>query len=190
MFNRKAVVILMCVAAIGLFYVGQAICQEAQEDRGDQQQQDRGRNQRDPGQMRQRMMDRMKDTLGATDEEWKALEPKVEKVMTLSMDARGGMMMGRGMMGRGRGGRDATSRPARESQTQPQPQSEVAKATQALTTVLDKSEAAPEEIKTALANLRDAKAKAKVELETAQKDLREVLSVRQEARLVMMGLLD
>ncbi len=190
MFNRKAVVILMCVAAIGLFYVGQAICQEAQEDRGDQQQQNRGRNGRDPAQMRQRMMDRMKDTLGATDEEWKALGPKVEKVMTLSMDARGGigMMMGRGMMGRNRGGQDASSRPARDNQSQPQ--SEVAKATQALSAVLDKGDAAPDEIKTALTKLRDIKAKAKTDLEAAQKDLREVLSVRQEARLVMMGMLD
>ncbi|MGE5608946.1 MAG: hypothetical protein ACM359_06815, partial [Bacillota bacterium] len=35
----------------------------------------------DPAQFRQRMMDRMKERLGASDDEWKVLQPKFEKVM-------------------------------------------------------------------------------------------------------------
>jgi len=34
----------------------------------------------DPAQFRQRMDERMKEALGATDEEWKVLQPKIEKV--------------------------------------------------------------------------------------------------------------
>ena len=41
----------------------------------------------DPAAMRQQMMDRMKETLGASDDEWKALQPKLEKVMTAQRDS-------------------------------------------------------------------------------------------------------
>jgi hypothetical protein len=179
MFNRKALLILMCLVAVGVIYVGQAICQQGEPNQGPQGRRARGAG-FDPAQMRQRMTDRMREALGASDEEWKALEPKVEKVMTLSMETRGGM----GMMGRGRTGRGPTSQPSPEAQT------EAAKAAQALSTVLENKEAKPDEIKTSLQNLRDARAKAKTELEQAQKDLREVLTVRQEAQLVLMGMLD
>ena len=49
----------------------------------------------------------MKENFGATDDEWKVLQPKIEKVMTLRMQAggMGGMMMGGGGRGR-RGGGD------------------------------------------------------------------------------------
>src|SRR5258708_4012287 len=56
----------------------------------------------DPAQMRERMMTRIKEQLGASDDEWKALQPAVEKVMTAQRDARAG---GRGGPGGGRGGR-------------------------------------------------------------------------------------
>ena len=55
--------------------------------------------------------------------------------------------------------------------------------------VLDNKDAAPAEIKTALQALRDARAKAETALEAAQKELKEVLTVRQEAVLVQRGLL-
>src|SRR4051812_341802 len=56
----------------------------------------------DPAQARERMMTRIKEQLGASDDEWKALQPAVEKVMTAQRDTRGGG--GRGGPG-GRGGR-------------------------------------------------------------------------------------
>ena len=49
--------------------------------------------------------------------------------------------------------------------------------------------ATPDQIKTKLTALRDARAKAKTELEKAQKDLRDMLTVKQEAILVMMNVL-
>ena len=63
----------------------------------------------DPAQFRQMMNDRMKELMGANDEEWKALQPRIEKVQQLSRDASnfGGMGLlmdfGQGGGGRGRG---------------------------------------------------------------------------------------
>jgi hypothetical protein len=46
------------------------------------------------------------------------------------------------------------------------------------------------QIKEKLTALRDARAKARQELATAQAELKELLSVKQEAQFVMMGILD
>src|SRR5262245_66299436 len=51
----------------------------------------------DPEQMRQRMMERYKEALGMSDDEWKLASPKIEKVMAAQRDARfGGFMAGFG----------------------------------------------------------------------------------------------
>lgn len=44
--------------------------------------------------------------------------------------------------------------------------------------------------KAALTALREARAKAREELEKAQKELKDLLTLKQEARLVTMGLLE
>jgi Spy/CpxP family protein refolding chaperone len=59
-----------------------------------------------------------------------------------------------------------------------------------LQTTLDNKDAKPEEIKAKLTALRDARNKAKEDLTKAQADLKELLTQRQEAVLVNMGLLD
>jgi hypothetical protein len=131
-------------------------------------------------------MQRIKEQLGATDEEWTALQPKLEKLMTAQRDTRGGGF-GRGG-GRRRGGPDGggnTNDPNAQ-----QNQSAVAKAQADLRTVLDNKDSKPEEIKAKLAALRDAREKAKADVTAAQKDLRELLTQRQEAVLVNMGFLD
>src|SRR5436190_17070221 len=59
----------------------------------------------DPAQARQMMMDRLKEQLGASDDEWKVLQPKVEKVMDSRRDAQtGGGGLGFLGGGGGRGG--------------------------------------------------------------------------------------
>jgi hypothetical protein len=189
---RRAFVVFVTVALlVGAGWVGQAFAEEnppaapaapAATNAG-------APGGRDPEQMRQRMeqfrqqmSDRMKQAFGATDEEWKVLQPKIEKVQTLARQSRGGRM---GFMGgRGRGGNDRGGPPSDRSQ------SEVEKKAEALQKVLDNKEAKVEEIKAALTGLREARATAKKELEAAQKDLREVLTVRQEAQCVAMGLLE
>ena len=129
----------------------------------------------DPNSIRKMYADRIKQALGATDEEWTILEPKIEKVTLLRMQMQGG---GMGMMIMGMFGR-----PGAEP-------SDLMKAQQALAQVLAKKDAAPGDINDALKALRAAKAKAKVELEKAQAELKEVLTLRQEAQLVQMGTMD
>jgi len=138
-------------------------------------------------QFRQQMSDRMKQTFGATDEEWKIIQPRIEKVQTLSRQSRGGGFGGgRGGPGGGRGGPGGPG----GGQPSDQPQSAVDKASADLQKVLDNKDAPVEEIKAALGALRAARAAAKKELEAAQKELREVLSLRQEGQGVRMGLLE
>jgi hypothetical protein len=147
--------------------------------------------QRDPEQMRQRMeqfrqqmADRMKQELGVNDEEWKVLQPKIEKVQTLARQSRGGGMGPMGGFGR-RG-----PRPGAEADANRPLQTELDKKVAELRKILENKEAKPEEIKPALAALREVRAKAKAELEAAQKELRDIITVGQEARLVLMGVLD
>ena len=56
----------------------------------------------DPAQFRQQMMDDIKTQLGATDDEFKALQPKIEKVFDDTRQLRAAQAMG---FGGGRGGR-------------------------------------------------------------------------------------
>jgi len=178
------------VAALGFAFISQVFAQESRPARG-------GRGGTfDPAQFQAQMDKAMQDRLGVTEDEWKVLQPKIEKVRTAQRDARGGGMFGMGgpgMGGRGgRGGRGGNNPPA-DQPAQPDnapAQSEVQKASTALGKVLENKEAKPEDIKAALTTLRDAKVKAKTELEKAQKDLKEVLTLKQEAQFVMMGMLE
>jgi len=63
----------------------------------------------------------------------------------------------------------------------------VEKAQEQLRTTLENQSASPDEIKKNLTALREAREKAKQELAAAQQELRQILTVRQEAQLVMMG---
>lgn len=133
--------------------------------------------------MRAQMSKRTQEAMGATDAEWAVLGPKIEKVQQLQFQAMAGR--GMGMMGGGRGGRGGgPGGPAAG------PANPVADAARELQTLLENKDATPEQIKAKLTALRDARAKAKEELTKAQTELREVLSVRQEAVLVERGTLD
>jgi hypothetical protein len=133
----------------------------------------------DPAQMRQRMLDNLKEQLGASDDEFAALQPKIEKVMTAERNLNAGRMR----MFRGRRG-------GNNNQDNQQATSPVETKAKDLQDTLDNKDAKPDDIKAKLDALRDAKSKAKDELTGAQKDLKDVLTLRQEAVLVEMGLLD
>lgn len=152
----------------------------------------------DPTQMHEQAMDRMKQALQVGDEEWKALEPKLDKVMTLSREAGG---FGPGRMGGGppRGGRGGPGAPGaprppiggREGARRgPQGQSQIGQAAEALQTTLGDSQATPDQITAKLSALRAARESAKQELAAAREAVRELVTPRQEAELVLMGLLD
>lgn len=148
-----------------------------------------------------RMMNIYKENLGASDTEWKIIEPKLNKVLEIQRQSRfSGMrgMMGRGMMGRGRGGDRGSrggadrggDRGGRGSRESDRPETEIQKASAALADVLEKKSSTSEQIKAKLLELRKAKEKAKQTLAAAQKDLKSVLTVRQEATLVSSGILE
>ena len=158
-----------------------------------------GRGNFDPEQFRQRMMERYKERLEVTNnDEWKLIQERIEKVTTAQRDARSG---GFGGFGGGRGGRrgggaggDTAPAPAAAADAgatarnrggfggEPSPDAD------ALQKAID-AKASPEELKTKLAKLRDSQKEKEAKLVKAQEDLRAVLTVRQEATAVLMGLL-
>lgn len=142
---------------------------------------------RDPGQMRQMMNDRIKEALGATDEEWQVIGPRLEKVSTLQREAAAGGSM-RALFGvrGGRGGAGGQQRPDAPERER----SAVEQAMGDLQQVVDDESAAADQIKQKLTALREAREKAKQQLVKAQQELREVLTLRQEAQLVLFGMLD
>ena len=172
---RKAVLgaVLLCL----VFGLSTAMAGEAGAGRG------QGRERMDPEQMRQRMSERMKETLKVSDEDWKALGPMVEKVQTLARELTGAgarMLMGR-----------------RAGDTQPQPaadnaaeQSPVAVAASALQTLLDNEKSSVDDIKAGLKTYREAREKAKQEVDKAKAALLEVVTLRQETQLVLMSVLE
>lgn len=153
---------------------------------------DSGRGGFDREAMQERMMTMMQERMGASDEEWTVIKPRLSEVMELSRNANSSNGM-RNMMGRGgRGGRggDRGDRGGRDTQQSEEETSAVQKASTELQETLEKEAPSAAEIKAKLTALRGAREKAKQELVTSQKKLREVLTLKQEAQLVMMGLLD
>ena len=164
----------------------------------------------DPEQFRQRMQERLKERLAASDEEWKVIQPKIDKVMTLqrqSTSGRGmGMLFGGGRGGRGPGGGGpggggpGAGGPGGGGPGGggggfgggpggPQDDSPVAQKARDLQQSIDNN-AGAEELKAKLAALREARAKAREQLTAAQGELKELLTAKQEAALVVMGLLE
>ena len=146
----------------------------------------RSRGNFDPSQFQQQMMDRIKEQLEITDDaEWKAIQPKIQKVMDLRRELMSSM--GRGMFGRRFGGGDSNSgdsgRPRGGGMFgPPSPESE------ALQKAVD-GKASNSEMKAVIAKYQEARKAKTAELEKAQADLRSVLSVRQEAVATLDGLL-
>lgn len=175
--------IIPVVAAALVLQGGIAVSQEAEggrrgEGRGGER--GEGGERRSPEEFRQRMNERMKESLKASDDEWAVIQPLIEKVTTKQREASGNRFGGRGGRG-GRGGDDNNSG---------QSQSAAATASQALRTTLENESASPDEIKAKLTAVREARKNASAEVEKAREELKAVLSVRQEAALVSMGILE
>lgn len=171
--KKGVVVVLVALLAAG----GALMAQEREEGRR------RWRGRFDPEQMRQRMMERLQERLGADDEEWTVIGPRLEKVMELSRELRGPGMMA--LFGRGRrpGGRG----PGAEDEGERSP---VVEAAQGLQSALEDSSADASTVKERLTEYQAAREKVRQQLTKAEQKLREVLTVRQEARLVLMGTLE
>jgi hypothetical protein len=150
--------------------------QRGEGDRG----QRRGPSEAERQEWMQRARDRMsaelKERLGANDEEWAVIRPRLEKVSELRV--RSAMGGGFGFRGRGSDG-GAGDRPV----------SEIDAKSRALREAID-ANASPEKLKQAMTELRAARQKQQAEAKAAADHLREVLSLKQEAVLVSMGILE
>jgi hypothetical protein len=134
-----------------------------------------GRGNFDPAEMRARMMERYQEQLGFSDAEFKAIQPLIEDVQTKQREARGGRG---GMMFGGRGG--AGGRGGRGGNQDADPELE------ALQSAIESGS----NIEAKLAAFRAARDKKEADLKKAQDTLKSVLTVKQEAQAVLMGIIN
>jgi len=143
----------------------------------------------------------IKTQLKATDDEWAVIQPLLQKVQDLQRAARGGGGFGGGPGGQGGFGRqrgggqggNGGNGGGNNPPPTPDPNAPVvpgqAEAT-ALRTALASDSTSNDDIKAKLAALRDARKKTAADLAAARADLQKVLTLRQEAVLVNMGVLE
>ena len=128
-------------------------------------------------QFRQKMNEYLKTALKVSDEEWSVIQPLLEKVQTKQRES---FASRASLFGGHRGGGDRSSRSDRPASPE----------TDALKAALETESAAPADIKTRLEAVRAARKNGLAELDQAREDLRKVLTLRQEATLVMIGILE
>jgi hypothetical protein len=143
-----------------------------------------GRGNMDPAAMIQMQLAGIKTQLSATDQEWTVLEPLIGDV--LKNQPQGG---GRGMMGgRNRGGQPA------DPNAPPNPRAAAMAASNpeqaALQQAVMSDTATPDEIKAKLAAYRAAIIKKAEAVKAAREKLQKVVTVKQEALLVLRGILE
>lgn len=142
----------------------------------------------DPAEMRQRMMERYQEQLGASTEEWKVIEPLLTDVMEKQRAASGSRFGGMGMTMRGPRGAGNQGGDAQGGNRQrgnrfggePDP------AVEALQKAIDDN-APASELKTKITAVRESRKKAEAELNASREKLRAVLTAKQEAQLTLMG---
>lgn len=158
-----------------------------------------GRGQQmDPTQFRQQLQDRaqefFREQLAVTnDEEWSVIGPRISAVTLLKTETvmnamgamRGIMAANRGATGQAGNGQGNPNRRMGGLGAFAQSTAEA----DALQVAIDGNLPA-EQLKAAMARLREARKRKQAQLAAAQDQLREVLTVRQEAILVSLGMLD
>lgn len=188
MLRQRILLVVIGVAFAGVL-IGQAISQEEGRSgsRG-------GGGQRSPEEMRKRIeqwnreaAERLRTSLNASEEQWVVIQPRVEKVQTVMRQIRVRQTRNRF---RTRGERTTASSRRSDDAGVARPQSAIEKSRQTLRELLEDEKSSNEKLESALKALRVATTKLEQELEKARGSLREVVNVRQEARLVLMGLLD
>jgi hypothetical protein len=149
-----------------------------------------------PEEFRARMEERLKTSLKVSDDEWKVLQPLIEKVGEKQRDAMSGRFGGFGGGGRGPGGGGAGGGGATAQSgggggdRAGRGNRGGSEESQALRTALESETTPADEIKAKLTAVREQRKKAAAELAAARAELQKVVTVRQEAVLVSMGLLD
>src|SRR5580765_1017854 len=145
---------------------------------------------------RQRMMDNYRERLEIKGEdEWKAIQPLIVKVTDARREIGFGGGFGRGAGGRrggggngGGGNNDAQANGNNQGGRRGFPGGEPSPEAEELQKAID-SNASKDELKAKLAKVREARKDKEAKLAKAQEDLKKVLTVKQEATAVLMGLL-
>jgi len=156
----------------------------------------------------------MKEALEADEQQWKVIEPKLRKVkacreqafvgiglpfqssftgFTSAPGQTGGQNFGGwagGFQYQTGGGRGAVAHSSSPWKDSGRPPTEGERICDELFDLLQDRNSQPEEIRQKMDALRRARVKAGKQLAKAQQELREVLTFRQQARLVLMGWLD
>jgi len=144
--------------------------------------QGRQRGNWDPAQMQQRMLDRVQEQLGFTnDTDWDTVKPLVQKVMDARRDVFSGQMRGMFGGGRNRGGGQGGPGGGMMGQTSPEQE--------ALQKAIDDN-APTAQIKSLLAKYKALQKTKQANLEAAQADLKAVLNSKQEAQAYLLGLVN
>jgi hypothetical protein len=188
-------VITMCaVVAVIALSIGDASAQNNGGGNGGGGRRNRGGNggNFDPAQMQQRRLDNVRQQLDFTnDTDWSAVQPLIQKVLDAQQAARGGG--GRAGFGGRRGGNNGPNGNNNNGNTNgpgrggfgPQPGPEAV----ALQEAID-SDASADQLKNLLAKYNASQKTKQAALATAQANLRQVLTVKQECQATMMGLLN
>jgi hypothetical protein len=145
----------------------------------------------DPAEMQQRVMENIRDHLNVTNnDEWQVMQGRVQKVLDARRDLGPGGNFGRMFFGRRGGppgGPDGNAdRPRRGGGFfggSPSPELE------ALDKAID-SNAPTEQIKSAMQRYRDSRKAKEAAVEKAQADLKQLLTVKQEAAALSLGLVN
>ena len=160
----------------------------------------------------------MKQALGVNDAQWKIIKPKLDKVKacreraTVSIglpfssnfvsstnSQQGGAFGGGFQFQSGGGGSGGSNMMVPDSSFQSQSnfqnqssrrETQGERICRELNALLDNFNSSPEAIRQKMVELQQARASAKKQLAQAQKELRAVLTLHQQARLLLMGLLD
>lgn len=174
---NRVVVLAGAIAALGLA-TGNLTAQERQ-----------GRGNFNPEEFRQRAMERLRERLEVKgDDEWKVIEQRLGKVMDAQREARAGIGFG-GFGGGGRGPRpDGDSNASGGGRGGRAFGGEPSAEVKALEDAVE-GKASNDELKAKMAKVREARKEKEAALEKAQEDLRKVLNTRQEAQLVLVGML-
>ena len=161
-----------------------------------------GRRGGNPEEFRARMAERLKTAMKATDEEWAVIQPLMEKVRDAQREAGpgfgrpGGFGGPGGPGGRPPGGPEAQGengeggRPERRERGGGPEGRGGSPEAQALRTALEDEKTTPAELQAKLTAVREQRKKGAADLAAARENLKKVLTTRQEAVLVAMGVLE
>ena len=131
----------------------------------------------------------VKQVIGASDQEWPVLRPRVERVLGLLREANAGRDL------RATKTKDAKKDakrgdPPPDAGAAPQATSPVEERSRDLLQAVGDQQVPVGEVRARIAAIRQARAKARADLAKAQEELRELLTVRQEAVLIVVGVLE